>query len=181
MANKEKIGINALAQEPGLEEDSGVIKNVSGSGASDENESDKASVWKDKYLHLLADLENTKKRLDRVSNLELEVQKRQLLQDVLQIADGLDLTLNHISGKGHNPIILQGIERLKEILEKFFITYDVKMIDALGEEFDPNFHEALGMIRHSSAKPNTVLKIGKQGYLYHDKLLRPAQVLVASD
>ena len=99
---------------------------------------------------------------------------------MLPVADWLDLALTHIPGKDDGRKILQGIEGLREILDKFFIKYDVKTIDALGAAFDPNLHEALGMIQHPSAVPNTVVRVERKGYLYHDKLLRPAQVLVAA-
>ena len=147
---------------------------------SEEKKTDIASIWKDKYLHLLADLENTKKRNARSYAQEAEGQKEELLIDVLQIADGLDLALIHISSEEDGRKILQGIELLREILDKFFIKYDVKMIAAFGEVFDPNFHEAIGMVQHPSAAANAVVRVERKGYLYHEKLLRPSQVLVSA-
>ncbi len=137
------------------------------------------SVWKDKYLHLLADLENTKKRLSRSSAQEVDLQKTMLLKEVLEVADGFDLALGHISDEQDSPITFQVVEPLRHIFDNFFSTYEVQKMDAQGAVFDPNLHEALGMIQHPAAVPNTVVKIEKAGYLYQGRLLRPAQVLVA--
>lgn len=180
MANEIQKNINAVVEDSVSQPGYGLKKESSGRREPEGQTSDMASVWKDKYLYLLADLENTKKRLARSSALEGEGQKTELLKDVLPVADGLDLVLNHISGEDDPRHILQGIKGLKDILDKFFIKYDVKAIDALGAVFDPNLHEALGMIRNRAAIPNTVVRVEKKGYLYRDKLLRPAQVMVAS-
>jgi molecular chaperone GrpE len=137
-----------------------------------------ADVWKDKYLRLYADVENTKKRLARSSAQEVEAQKEALLRDMLPVADALDLALMHASEKEDNRSILQGIELIRNILNKFFSKYDVKVIDSWGEPFDPRVHEALGVERESKLPPNTVVRVERKGYLYGDKLLRPAQVVV---
>jgi len=144
----------------------------------DEQQQDEAAVWKDKYLRLHADLENTKKRLARSSAQEVEAEKEALLQDVLPVADGLDLAVMHTSREEDSRDFLQGIEVIRNILNKFFIKYEVKAIDAWGKPFDPRLHEAIGVTRHPKFPPNTVVRVEQKGYLYRDKLLRPAQVLV---
>jgi len=141
---------------------------------------DEASFWKDKYARLYADLENTKKRLIRMSAQEVEAEKEVLLRDVLPVADGLDLALMHTSHEEDNRSILQGIELVRDIINQFFIKHDVEVIDAWGKPFDPRLHEAIGVTRHPKFPPNTVVKVEQKGYLYHDKLLRPAQVVVTA-
>jgi molecular chaperone GrpE len=179
MTDEIQKNIHAVVEEPVLHGDCSLDKEISGSQASDEKISDMASVWKDRYVRLLADLENTKKRLARDSGQEVGRQKEKILKDVLLFADGLDLSLIHLTGKNDNRNILQGIELLQNILDKFFFDHDVTIITALGEVFDPNIHEAIGMVQHPAAAPNTVARVEKKGYLYRGKLLRPAQVLVA--
>ena len=135
-------------------------------------------IWKDKYLRLHADLENTKKRLARTSAREVEEQKETLLSDLLTVADALDLALLHSSQEEDDRSILQGIDLIREMLNKFFAKYDVTVIDAWGKPFDPRLHEAVGVIRYPELPPNTVARVERKGSLYRDKLLRPAQVLV---
>ena len=144
----------------------------------DQQQPDEAALWKDKYVRLYADLENTKKRLIRSSAQEVEAEKEALLRDVLPVADGLDLALMHTSNEEDGRNLLQGIELIRNILNKFFTKYDVKAIDAWGKPFDPRLHEAIGVTPHPKFPPNTVVKVEQKGYLYHDKLLRPAKVVV---
>jgi molecular chaperone GrpE len=143
-----------------------------------EQRPDEAAVWKDKHVRLFADLENTKKRLARSSAQEVEAEKEALLRDVLPVADGLDLAIMHTSREEDSRDFLQGIELVRNILNKFFIKYEVKAIDAWGKPFDPRLHEAIGVVRQPKIPPNTVVRVEQKGYLYRDKLLRPAQVLV---
>jgi molecular chaperone GrpE len=135
-------------------------------------------VWKDRYLRLHADVENTKKRLARSSAQEVEAQKEALLRELLPVADGLDLALMHTPDQKDNRGILQGIEMVQNILNKFFADHGVKAIDAWGKPFDPRLHEAIGVMSHPKFPPNTAVKVEQKGYLYGDKLLRPAQVVV---
>ena len=145
---------------------------------TDNQSLDDETVWKGRYLRLLADLENTKKRLACSSAEEVEAEKESLLRDVLPVADSLDLALLHTSREEDSKSILHGIELIRNILDKFFIKYDVKAIDSWGKPFDPKLHEAIGVVRHPKFSPNTVVRVEQKGYLYRNKLLRPAQVLV---
>lgn len=129
-------------------------------------------------LRLHADLENTKKRLTRSSAQEVAAQKEALLRDLLPVADGLDLALMHRPDKKDDRGVLQGIEMVRDMLNKFFNKHDVKAIDAWGKPFDPRLHEAIGVLSHPKFPPYTVVKVEQKGYLYGDKLLRPAQVVV---
>lgn len=158
--------------------------NTGRSGARDpktDNQSlDEETVWKGRYLRLLADLENTKKRLARTSAQEVEAQKEMLLRDILPFADGLDLALRHTSQDEDSRNIMQGIEMNRSLLGKFFTKYEVEEMDALGQQFDPDWHESIGMIRYPDVSPNTIVRVEQKGYLLGGKLLRPAQVLIAS-
>ncbi len=137
-----------------------------------EQGSDEATVWKNKYIRLLADLKNTQNRLARSSAQEVEADKKSILRDVLPVADGLDLALIHLSREEDSRNILSGVELIRNILEKFFTKYDVKAIDAWGKPFDPTLHEAVGVLPHAEFPPNTVVRVEQKGYLYRDKLLR---------
>lgn len=147
---------------------------------ADKQSLDEVADWKERYLRLRADLENTKKRLTRTSAQEIKAQKETLLGDILPIADGLDLALLHTSPEEDRRNILQGIEMTRNLLLKFFSKYDVEEIEALGHPFDPRLHESIGMVSYPSVAPNTVVRVEKKGYLHCGKMLRPAQVLIAA-
>ena len=147
---------------------------------TDQQSPEEGAVWKERYLSLLADLENTKKRLDRSSSQSVESQKERLLKDILPVADGLDLALRHTSPEEDSRNILQGIEMIRSLLGKFFANYAVEEMKALGQTFDPSLHDSIGMVRYPGVTPNTIVRVEQKGYLLNGKLLRPAQVLIAS-
>jgi molecular chaperone GrpE len=137
-------------------------------------------IWEEKYLRLRADLENTKKRLERTSAQEIERQRESLLFDILPIADGLDLALQHISPAEDNRNMVQGIEMNRTLLQTFLKKYKVEEIKPLGHPFDPNQHESIGMLRYPGVAPNTVVRVEQKGYRHNGKLLRPAKVFIAA-
>ncbi len=151
-----------------------------GGTETDKQLPDEEAVWKGRYLRQLADLENTKKRLTRSSAQEVDAQKEMLLRDILPVADGLDLALLHTSPEEDSRNILQGIEMIRSLLGKFFAKYDVEEMEALGQIFDPSLHESIGMVRYPGVAPNTIVRVEQKGFLLSGKLLRPAQVLIAS-
>ncbi len=67
------------------------------------------------------------------------------------------------------------INQFRKVLEDF----GVKAVDALGEEFDPNVHQAMGQVESAEQTPNTVVSEFQKGYLLNDRLLRPSLVMVA--
>lgn len=159
------------------------INTSSSEGRNPETDSqspDEGAVLKERYLRLVADLENTKKRLARTSAQEVEAQREALLRDILPFADGLDLALRHISKEEDSRNILQGIEMNRILLGKFFAKYNVEELEALGQPFDPSLHESIGVVRYPGVAPNTIVRVEQKGYLLSGKLLRPAQVLIAS-
>jgi molecular chaperone GrpE len=178
MADEMQKNVGTATGDMNKQSESGSEDEVSRVSQPNEQQPDEAAVWKEKYARLLADLENTKKRLACSSAEEVEAEKESLLRDVLPVADSLDLALLHTSREEDSKSILHGIELIRNILDKFFIKYDVKAIDSWGKPFDPRLHEAIGVVRHPKFPPNTVVRVEQKGYLYHDKLLRPAQVLV---
>jgi molecular chaperone GrpE len=84
----------------------------------------------------------------------------------------------HTPATGDNRGIQQGVDMVRDMLNRFFAEYDVKAIEALGKPFDPRLHEAIGVMPHPEFTPNTVVRVEQKGYLYGEKLLRAAQVVV---
>ncbi len=140
-----------------------------------------AATWRDRYLRMAADLENTKKRLERIhTDRALTAQKR-LLRDLLPLADNLERAVAHASPAEQRSSLYSGVElTLKEFLgalEK----HGVRRIEALGEPFDPELHEAIGSTAHPTLSPGTVMHVELPGYTFKGRLLRPARVLVVAE
>lgn len=175
----ERIKMSAMKTpaNTGAQKDMNTEKDSTGALLSGQAQPDDANFWKDKYVRLFADLENTKKRLTRSSAQEVEAEKAALLRELLPIADGLDMALMHAPLAGDARSLLQGIDLVRGILDQFLVNNDVTVIDALGKPFDPRLHEAIGIMPHPKFPPNTVVKVEQKGYLIGEKLLRAVQVV----
>lgn len=135
----------------------------------------------DKYLRVCAEFDNYKKRAAREIGDFRKYANETLLRDLLSVIDNLERAVeSNQDAKDAANGVVEGVEMtLKEIL-KIAERYGVEPVKALGEPFDPNFHQAM-MQEASDAHPeNTVLKELQKGYLLHDRLLRPSMVVVSS-
>lgn len=135
----------------------------------------------DRFLRLSAEFENYKKRTAREMEDYRKYAYEAILGELLGVVDNLERAIE--AGKqsvGEDNDLLKGIElTLKEIL-RIFEKFSVKPVKALGEAFDPNFHQAVMQEPTDHVPQNTVTKEFQKGYLLHDRLLRPAMVAVSN-
>lgn len=141
-----------------------------------------AAEWKDKYTRLYAEQENRKKRLERNYANRIQQEKEQLLRDFLPLADNLERALAHApeSEVDKKDGLRQGVELTLKAFMDVLARHDVKPIEAQGQPFDPDLHEAVGAVPHPELPPGTVAHVELKGYTFRDRLLRPARVLVTS-
>ena len=132
----------------------------------------------DKMLRMAAELENFKKRTAREKEISLRYAEENILKELLPTLDNLDMAIQQGQAGDNGGALLEGVEMtvkgLRTCLEKF----GLKSIDSVGQPFDPNFHEALGMEASEEMAANTVCKEFQKGYLYKERLLRAAKVIV---
>ena len=134
----------------------------------------------DRLLRVSADFENYKKRAAREMEDYRKFANQSLLKEMLSVVDNLELAINS-SNDGEKPdqSLIEGLNlTLNEIL-KVFEKFNVKPIEARGKTFDPAFHEAVMREETDDYPENTVISEFQKGYLIHDRLLRPAMVVVA--
>ena len=135
----------------------------------------------DRFLRASAELENYRKRSDRQMNDLRKYATQALLKDLLPVADNLDLAIKSTTETNHSETsLLDGIGLTRKELLKVFDRYKVKPIEALGNAFDPNYHEAVMREETNEHAENTVITELQKGYLIHDRLLRPSMVVVSA-
>lgn len=134
----------------------------------------------DRFLRVSAEFENYKKRSAREMDEFRKFANESLLREMLTVVDNLERALNSSNNDNQaNSHIAEGVDMtLKEIL-KVFEKFNVKPIEALGKPFDPNFHQAAMQEETNEHPENTVLNELEKGYMIHDRLLRPAMVVVS--
>ena len=133
-----------------------------------------AENW-DKYLRAEAELENTRKRLDRVYTERAEEDRRRILCRLLQTKDDLERALEHESS---GESLREGVELINRQFEKLLQDEGVERIESEGEAFDPSVHEAVDVIP-GDGPGDMVMEEIKKGYRCRGRLLRPCQVRVS--
>lgn len=134
----------------------------------------------DRLLRVSAEFDNYKKRASRDMEEFRKYSNQSLIKEMLSVVDNLELAMN--SANGHKAIdkgLLDGLAMTHREIIKVFEKFNVKPISAKGEPFDPNFHEAVMQEETDEFPANTVINELQKGYLIHDRLLRPAMVVVA--
>jgi molecular chaperone GrpE len=134
----------------------------------------------DRLLRVSADFENYKKRSSREMEEFRKYANQSLLKEMLSVVDNLELAINS-SNDGKNPdkTLIDGLNlTLNEIL-RVFEKFNVTPIEAQGKAFDPAYHEAVMREETDDYPENSVISEFQKGYLIHDRLLRPAMVVVA--
>ncbi len=134
---------------------------------------------KDRVLRLSAEFENYKKRKQRESDEFKKFANETVFRQLLTVVDNLERAIFSTKENSDEDGLLEGIKlTYKEIL-KLFETYNVKPIEAENQPFDPNFHQAVTQIETDDFPDNTVTTELQKGYLLHDRLIRPAMVVVS--
>jgi molecular chaperone GrpE len=132
----------------------------------------------EKMLRAVADLDNFKKRAAKEKE---EVQKfgvERLLKDFLPVADNLDRALEHAKGNAEDPLF-KGVEMVRKLLDDTLGKHGVKSHSAVGKPFDPRLHEAIQQQESAEVAENTVVAELVRGYTLHERLVRPALVVVS--
>jgi len=159
--------MKATAQEAAAATDA-----PSGTRATDEE----TQQLRDRYLRLLADFENFRRRSEREKGEFYKYAMAGVLKDLLPVLDNFDRALDHAAeGDDFHKGVLLIYKQVFDVLQK----HGVRTIEESGVAFDPNIHEAVVREEDDSVPSHTVTAILQKGYFLHDRLLRPAMVKVA--
>jgi molecular chaperone GrpE len=134
----------------------------------------------ERLLRVSADFENYKKRASREMEEFRKYANQSLLKEMLSVVDNLELAINSSNdGNNTDKNLIEGLNlTLNEIL-RVFEKFNVTPIEAQSKTFDPAYHEAVMREETDDYPENTVISEFQKGYLIHDRLLRPAMVVVA--
>ena len=134
----------------------------------------------DRMLRMAAELDNYKKRAARDLDDIKKYATENLIRQLLTVVDNLERAIASAASENESDQrLVDGVAltlaEIMKILEKHYVS----PIQALGEPFDPAFHQAMCQEEHTDQPPNTVVQEFQKGYLIHERLLRPAMVVVS--
>lgn len=135
---------------------------------------------KDLYLRALADLENYRKRAQREREDAIRFANDNILRNIIPVLDNLERAIEHARTTDEQGSLLEGVEMTMDQFRKVLESSGVTPVEAMGQPFDPNFHQAMGQIPTGDQPPNTVIQELQKGYLLNSRLLRPAMVMVST-
>jgi len=134
----------------------------------------------DRFIRVTADFENYKKRIAREMSDLRKFANENILKDMLSAVDNLERAIESGSKQdSEKQTLLEGVEITLKDLFRMFEKYGVKDFKSEGQPFDPVFHQAMMQEQTNDYPDNTVLNELQKGYTIHERLLRPAMVVVA--
>lgn len=139
--------------------------------------------YKSKYFYIAAEMDNYRKRMEREKDNLLKYGNERVLSDLVDVLDNFERTISMLAPDQDQKIknIVTGLDMVKKLFEDTLSKHGLSPVEAIGKDFDPNYHEALAQEYAEGKKPNEVIKEFQKGYLLNGRLLRPAKVVVASD
>jgi molecular chaperone GrpE len=138
---------------------------------------------KDRVLRQLAETENVRKRADRDRREGEQYGATKLARDLLPVYDNLRRALDAVTPeqREQNAALLEGIDLTMRTLVSVFGRHGITVIaPQVGDRFDPAVHEAMFEAPLPGTKAGDIIQVATEGFLLHDRLLRPAQVGVSS-
>ena len=136
-------------------------------------------VQKNEYLKVFAEMENTKKRLKEDAIKERKYASQKV---VSELVDPIDMLVKVINFGSPNPEIqnyLYGFKMIADKLVEILKGEGLSEVKALNQEFDPKTMEAMAIVENDDLEENTVVEVKQTGYMYKDRLIRPAMVVVS--
>ncbi|MCH8880877.1 MAG: nucleotide exchange factor GrpE [Planctomycetes bacterium] len=151
---------NSVSSEPGVAEQ----KNID---------------WQDKFLRAKADYQNLQKRAAEEQRNAIRYANADFARSLVQVLDDFERTLQAAEEAPEADSIISGVKLVHEKLLKLLGDHHVEPIEALGQPFDPHLHEALMQEPCETLPPGSVLREIERGYKLHDRVLRPARVVIS--
>ena len=134
-------------------------------------------IKEDRLLRVAAEFENYKKRTRREWELLEQKAKAELITDILGVLDDFDRALEALGERDDH--VADGVILIVTGLKDILMRAGLREIDALGQRFDPQFHEAVGGVESEEIEEGFIAHVVQKGYELNDQLLRPAKVIVS--
>jgi molecular chaperone GrpE len=136
--------------------------------------------FRDLAMRSQADFENYKKRCAREKEDAVKYANSSLLERLLPVIDNFELGLSAARAEGEQSPVYAGMSLVHKQISDFVVDNGLQPIDAVGQKFDPNLHDALAHEASDTVPENHIVRQTRRGYRFKDRLLRPSSVVVSS-
>lgn len=176
---EEGIASEAPTEETSSSADDGAAAYITALQAELEEARAKADEAEKRAIYLQAEFQNFRRRKDEENVALQKFANREIIQGLLPVVDNFERALAAAEQTKNYDALIGGVSGTLRQLQTMLQKAGVTPIEAVGKEFDPNYHEAIGHTEESDAPANTVTEEVQRGYLMHDRVLRPTLVKVA--
>ena len=175
-----KTDKETAAEEPAKEEK---VEETKGKKSKKDDEKvkkleEELAVQKDKYMRLAAEYDNYRKRTANEKLSLYDDATAKAVTELLPVADSVRMALDNLANA--DPEIVKGIELISNQLDKSFEKLKIESFGKIGDEFDPNLHNAISKVESEELGENTIAQVFQTGYKIGDKIIRHAMVQVAN-
>ena len=179
----EEVSASAEAKEEGYDSVNEETEVSDREPTVEEKAADAESKYKDmqdRYLRLNAEFDNYKKRMMRENSDRLKYFNMELIKELLPSVDNLERAISHAGDENSDlENMIEGLQMVYKGMQEAFGKFGVSAIESIGKEFDPNCHQAVGMIESQEVPENHVAEECLKGYYLHDRIIRPTMVRVS--
>lgn len=134
---------------------------------------------RDAMIRMQAEMENLRKRLIRDLEKSRKFALEKIMRDILQVRDSLELGLETDSESATVELLREGQALTFKMLNKVLQDHHLELIDPVGEVFNPEIHQAMTVLPSDELEENSVVEVVQKGFKLHDRLIRPAMVVVS--
>ena len=140
-----------------------------------------AEKYRDMALRAEAEMQNLRRRSERDVQNAHKFGAERLIQNLLPVVDSLEKAVeaSQQAETAEDDPQLEGLKLCLKLFTDVLTKEGIEVVDPLGQPFDPNVHEALSMIENPDMEPNSVMAVIQKGYRLHERLVRPAMVMVS--
>lgn len=144
-----------------------------------EQKDEEITQLKDRVLRIAAEMDNTRKRLERERADAVAYANENIIREMLPIVDNLERALQHGETDANHKSLLEGVTITLKGFKDALGRFGCASFEATGKAFDPNLHEAVMQQEAREHSENTVIQELQKGYTLHERLVRPAMVVVS--
>jgi len=138
-----------------------------------------ADAAREQHLRAVAELENVRRRAARDVENAHKYGVERLASELLAVKDSMEIGLQAAEASDEDSAVAEGFRATLKLLDQCLAKFGISAINPEDEAFDPEFHEAMAAQPSATHEPGTVMMVVQKGYRIHDRLLRPARVIVS--
>ena len=149
-------------------------------GKKKDKKDEKIEELTDKLTRQMAEFDNFRKRTEKEKSQMYEVGAKDIIEKILPVVDNFERGLDAVPEEKKEDPFIQGMEKVYKQFTTVLESVEVKPIEALGNQFDPNFHNAVMHVEDENFGENEVAEEFQKGYMYRDSVVRHSMVKVAN-